>query len=480
MRLLKFFVLLMMLITGVVLIVSTSSYKPATEQNVRNIEKNSSKVLELTFDYDLDSDSQLKVLSARVINGHISQNPPPDQGYKLQFLSANGEVLKEEIIEVPNKIESVPPLEGEPVSDTPAPLTKITFIKSFIYDPHWTSVTLFDSSGSELDRFDLQNVEYINNTPRYRSIEGKDLLTRKDFDALITTHALSTNGKLDIVFIGDNYTAEQLDRFHVDVSQFSTYMLGLAPFSQHMDDIVFHYVDNISDLGCNHEANPSRLITCSNSLVYTEINNSGVPYDQIVVIYNDSVYGGSGGGGMSVAYNGPSGAEVFVHEFGHTFGFLHDEYTLIPENGPIHGYPLLNCYSGTPPAVQWEGRVALEDYTLGCLYPNWYRSSPCSIMLTLSCPYFNKISLDFLEARIQYYVDLVLTPTPSPTEEPTPTPTPKRGDANEDNIVDGKDYVIWLNYYHQETGIGAWEGDFNEDGFVDGKDYVIWLNNYER
>jgi len=56
--------------------------------------------------------------------------------------------------------------------------------------------------------------------------------------------------------------------------------------------------------------------------------------------------------------------------------------------------------------------------------------------------------------------------------------TSKNGDANGDNVVDGKDYVIWLNKYGQSTTQGKTSGDFNLDGLVDGKDYVVWVNNY--
>ncbi|MBI3980842.1 hypothetical protein HY345_02490 [Candidatus Microgenomates bacterium] len=53
----------------------------------------------------------------------------------------------------------------------------------------------------------------------------------------------------------------------------------------------------------------------------------------------------------------------------------------------------------------------------------------------------------------------------------------KPGDANGDNVVDGVDYVIWLNHYNQTTNKGVSEGDFNKDNKVDGLDYVIWVNN---
>jgi uncharacterized protein (DUF362 family) len=55
-------------------------------------------------------------------------------------------------------------------------------------------------------------------------------------------------------------------------------------------------------------------------------------------------------------------------------------------------------------------------------------------------------------------------------------PTP--GDANGDGLVNGVDYVVWLNHYKQSGSGGPSIGDFNNSGLVDGVDYVIWLNNY--
>lgn len=71
---------------------------------------------------------------------------------------------------------------------------------------------------------------------------------------------------------------------------------------------------------------------------------------------------------------------------------------------------------------------------------------------------------------------------PSTITNPPTTPTSggeKPGDTNNDNIVDGLDYVVWLNHYNQ-SATGASFGDFNNNGFVDGLDYVIWLNNYNK
>jgi len=55
---------------------------------------------------------------------------------------------------------------------------------------------------------------------------------------------------------------------------------------------------------------------------------------------------------------------------------------------------------------------------------------------------------------------------------------PLPGDANNDGVVDDKDYSIWLSHFGQSTNIGTSYGDFNKDGIVDGVDYAVWLTNY--
>jgi len=51
------------------------------------------------------------------------------------------------------------------------------------------------------------------------------------------------------------------------------------------------------------------------------------------------------------------------------------------------------------------------------------------------------------------------------------------GDFNQDHLVDGLDYVIWLTHYG-EVVMPHTSGDGNGDGKVDGVDYVTWLVNY--
>lgn len=77
-----------------------------------------------------------------------------------------------------------------------------------------------------------------------------------------------------------------------------------------------------------------------------------------------------------------------------------------------------------------------------------------------------------------------LSPTPT-VSGPTPTTSPTcgtkaSGDANCDGVIDGIDYVMWLN---SQCNPGANQtcadvkADFNGDGKVNDDDYQIWFNN---
>jgi hypothetical protein len=78
--------------------------------------------------------------------------------------------------------------------------------------------------------------------------------------------------------------------------------------------------------------NIQRLLTVDGAKIFTAA--ATVPdWDQIIVIVNSPVYGGSGGGLSVISMHG-SAVEVAQHEYGHTFAALADEYTT-----PYPGYP---------------------------------------------------------------------------------------------------------------------------------------------
>jgi len=63
------------------------------------------------------------------------------------------------------------------------------------------------------------------------------------------------------------------------------------------------------------------------------------------------------------------------------------------------------------------------------------------------------------------------------TSTPTNPPAPVPGDGNNDGVVDGKDFIIWLTHYSQNVS-GTNNGDYNDSGKVEIGDYLIWISNF--
>ncbi len=70
---------------------------------------------------------------------------------------------------------------------------------------------------------------------------------------------------------------------------------------------------------------------------------------------------------------------------------------------------------------------------------------------------------------------------PPPTNTSTPTPARPSGglpgDGNNEGLVDGEDFIIWLNHFGQSVS-GANNGDLYNNSIVNIDDYIIWGGNY--
>lgn len=150
--------------------------------------------------------------------------------------------------------------------------------------------------------------------------------------------------RVDIVFLAEGYTAGQLEKFRSDVKRLSEFLLAASPYSEAKEKFNIRGVFRASiDAGTDEPRQMSFKSTALNSTynifdldryLLVEDNHAvhrmaaQLPYDVIVVVVNTDRYGG---GGMVLDYctvtadNAHSNV-VFVHEFGHTFGYLADEY----------------------------------------------------------------------------------------------------------------------------------------------------------
>jgi len=364
-------------------------------------------ILEAGFSYDADATPSLRVTHVAVKEGYAPQYEPLDAGYILSLHSERGDTLSSLVFQIPNQVFDPPPQHDEPADGTPLILRAVEFALTVSLVPEAVELRVTDPQGLLVAQESLRAVPIQRFRPHFRSLPAhpsSDGAWLWDW-WMPSAEAATTDGTvLDVTFVGDNYTATDLLTYQQDVDRVLGHMMTYEPYALRSAQLLFHSVDNTTvDLGCVHNATTTRLITCNQSTVTSVVNDAGSPYDKIIVLVKDSTYGGSGSSAMAVSYNGSSAAQVVVHEFGHTLGSLLDEYNLYSTNGTVDGRTYVNCYAGAPPNTVWDGLVALSDYAQGCKYPNWYRSSSCSIMKSLSCRYFNAVSQRQLNTKLDYF-----------------------------------------------------------------------------
>lgn len=199
------------------------------------------------------------------------------------------------------------------------------------------------------------------------------------------------DNRIDLLFMGDGYISADTALFRNDVIEFAAHMFNTSPYDEYQSYFNVHLIYVISaERGADHpEANPPvyrntalgayyncfntpRLICLDEDTVYA-IANATLPfYDKIIVLVNDPVYGGAGGP-ISISYNGGWGKWVFNHEFGHSFGYLLDEYLYGNQAGSVSG---CNCDANNQ-HPQWQPWINAGSPGVGafqgCSWTNYYR-----------------------------------------------------------------------------------------------------------
>jgi hypothetical protein len=155
--------------------------------------------------------------------------------------------------------------------------------------------------------------------------------------------------RVDLVIVGDGYTSGELGKFAADVTNFLAGVFAQEPFKEYKNYFNVRRIDVASaESGADHpERNPpvlkntafdatyncsgiQRLICVSTAKVLMTVGILPPSQrDLILVIVNDTEYGGSGGS-VAVASTNASAVELILHETGHTLAFLADEYTAQP------------------------------------------------------------------------------------------------------------------------------------------------------
>ncbi len=165
-----------------------------------------------------------------------------------------------------------------------------------------------------------------------------------DFEVVQVLYNGPSENKVDLVFVAEGYTAEEMNKFRHDVEKFTGYLFDIEPYKSRKNDFNIWAVESISvDSGTDIPHHNVWKNTVASSNFYTFYIDryltapdhkkvaqivSNAPCDAIYVIVNTDKYGGGGiynYYGLSMSDNRFE-AEVFVHELGHSFVGLGDEY----------------------------------------------------------------------------------------------------------------------------------------------------------
>ncbi len=152
------------------------------------------------------------------------------------------------------------------------------------------------------------------------------------------------HGCVDIAIVGEGYTAAETAKFAADVRRYAQVMLDHEPYASRRQGISVRGVLLPSqESGCDE---PSRgvhrrtALGCtfdslgSERYLLTEDNRAmrdvaqAVPYDVLYIMVNHERYGGGGIYNLFCTFTSDNqwSAYVFLHEFGHSFAGLADEY----------------------------------------------------------------------------------------------------------------------------------------------------------
>lgn len=150
--------------------------------------------------------------------------------------------------------------------------------------------------------------------------------------------------KVDLLLLGDGYTAAERDQFIATAKAMTDILFATSPFRERKDDFNVWAlapaagqsgisrpstgIFRDSPVGATYDSFRSeRYILTFDNKSLRRIASSA-PYDFIEILTNSEVYGGGGIYGLfsTAAANSGWAPYLFVHEFGHHFAGLADEY----------------------------------------------------------------------------------------------------------------------------------------------------------
>lgn len=150
--------------------------------------------------------------------------------------------------------------------------------------------------------------------------------------------------KLDIVILGDGYSAQEMNKFAADAKRLGNVLLSAEPFNSRKNDINIRAIETPSQESGVSKPHPGIFKRTALSAHYSSFDSeryvlsydnktirnvaSAVPYELMVILINEKTYGGGGIYNLytTVAVDNKYSDYIMIHEMGHHIAGLADEY----------------------------------------------------------------------------------------------------------------------------------------------------------
>lgn len=285
---------------------------------------------------------------------------------------------------------------------------------------------------------DMQNEEHL----RELGLDRPAVPQRATWPVTTIRNNGPTSNRVDVVILGDGYTAGQMASYATHTNNVVNSFFAQEPFAAYAPYFNVHRVDVVSnesgvdeiDLNIYRDTalnmaygcfGIDRLLCIDVGLAWAAAG-SAPDWEQILALANSTRYGGAGYPAQDIgtlAGNNASAVEIALHEFGHSFADLADEYDYgdgAVYTGPEPSTTNISIYTAAQQIAQqrkwfrWMDLANVDTFE-GAHYNQFgiFRPTFNSKMRSLNRP-FEQVNVEQLVFRIYEQVSPIDSVTPQP------------------------------------------------------------------